>query len=125
MPNNDGMLETTLNTYPKDSLAWQAFNHGFMFGMQHVEQDLLSARELQFLTKVLARSISCLETSINYQKQYLAIKERMCDKQDAETLEYYKEYKQLLGQYRRSKRQKNKLAMLQSKLKKLLAQVQQ
>lgn len=110
-------------TTPVAAYFEQGFNCGFKGGYNQGIKDsnasVLTKPEIDVLVDVLSKRLSMLDHMISHSKftmNYFYVK---CNPDDISTLYYYERYKDARYSLKYFKKQRNKLAVIQSKLKKL------
>lgn len=110
-------------TTPAAAYFEQGFNCGFKDGYTQGIKDanapVLTKPEIDVLVDVLSKRLSKLDYMISYSKFTMNDCYEKCNPDDASTLFYYEQYNDARYSLKYFKKKRNKLAAIQSKLKKL------
>lgn len=87
-----------------------------------VNQETLTRQDMQYLSNVLSKALTQGENFKQSAKRSADALWRKCDKNDPETAEYFSQLNRLRNFQRNMKRAFNKLAVIQSKLKRSLGE---
>jgi len=94
----------------------QKYYTGFSYLPKDKVQAKITASEAQFLSSLLKQALNALEEVKKYDKHKAEVIWQMCDG-TLDTVDYYIELKQHLNRKDKTKKQANKLAAIQKKLK--------
>lgn len=110
-------------TTPAAAYFEQGFNCGFKDGYNQGIKDangpVLTKPEIDVLVDVLSKKLSMIDDMIFHSKFTMNDCYEKCNPDDISTLYYYELYKDARYSLKYFKKKRNKLAVIQSKLKKL------